>query len=388
MKVERMHHSPWKLALGTAVFAGLIATPLAAVPAFAVDAAPAGTSPVVINEAYLSGGSAGAAYKSKFVELYNTSDAAFSLAGWSVQYRSGTGTAAPTSVAALTGSIPAKGHYLIKGGSNGTAGADLPAPDVVATNLNFQGQNGTIVLAKQATAVALATGSVIEPANVADLLGYGTSNTFETQAAKSPAVNTDVKSLNRAAGADSNSNLADFALSAAITPTAAGGTVPPDPTPDPDPTPTPVPGTKTIAEIQGTGTASPLAGTAVTTRGKVTAAFPTGGFAGYYVQTPGTGGDLTPASHTASDAVFVYSPATAGSVQIGDFVEVTGTVSEFFGMTQVSLADAAGLAKLTDATPEVKATAFTLPAAESFRERSRACCWHRKGRSPSPTTTR
>lgn len=370
MKVERMHHSPWKLALGTALSAGLIATPLAAVPAFAVDAAPAGTSPVVINEAYLSGGSAGAAYKSKFVELYNTSDAAVSLAGWSVQYRSATGTAAPTSVAALTGSIPAKGHYLIKGGSNGTNGADLPTADLVATSLNFSGSAGTIILAKQATAAPLATGSVIEPAGVADLLGYGSSNTFETQAAVAPASNTDVKSLNRSAGTDSNSNRADFTLNTAVTPTAAGGTVDPvpDPTPDPDPTPTPVPGTKTIAEIQGTGTASPLAGTAVTTRGKVTAAFPTGGIAGYYVQTPGTGGDLTPASHTASDAVFVYSPVTAGSVQIGDFVEVSGTVSEFFGLTQVSVADAAGLTKLTDAAPEVKATAFTLPAAESFRE--------------------
>ncbi|MCO4254355.1 ExeM/NucH family extracellular endonuclease [Pseudarthrobacter cellobiosi] len=361
-----MHHSPWKLALGTAVSAGLIATPLAAVPAFAVDAAPAGTSPVVINEAYLSGGSSGAAYKSKFVELYNTSDAAVSLDGWSVQYRSGTGTAAPTSVAALTGSIPAKGHYLIKGGSNngGVEGADLPAPDFVATSLNFSGSAGTIVLAKQATAATLATGSVVEPAGVADLLGYGSSNTFETQAAVAPASNTDVKSLNRSAGTDSNSNRADFTLNTAVTPTAAGGTV----DPDPDPTPDPGPGTKTIAEIQGTGTASPLAGTAVTTRGKVTAAFPTGGFAGYYVQTPGTGGDLTPASHTASDAVFVYSPATAGSVQIGDFVEVTGTVSEFFGMTQVSVADAAGLTKLSDAAAEVKATVFTLPAAESFRE--------------------
>ena len=91
------------------------------------------------------------------------------------------------------------------------------------------------MLAKQATAVSpLATGSVIEPANVADLLGYGTSNTFETQAAAAPAGNTDVKSLNRSNGADSNNNAADFALNATITPKAAGGTVDPDPV-DPDP---------------------------------------------------------------------------------------------------------------------------------------------------------
>ncbi|BCW18066.1 multifunctional nuclease/2',3'-cyclic-nucleotide 2'-phosphodiesterase/5'-nucleotidase/3'-nucleotidase [Arthrobacter sp. NtRootA9] len=360
-----MHQTPWKLALGTALSAGLIAAPLGAVPALADQpaaevSAAAGSSPVVINEAYLSGGSSGAAYKNKFVELYNTSDAPVSLDGWSIQYRSATGTGAPNGVAALSGSIPAKGHYLIQGGSNGTAGADLPKPDV-ATSLNPSGTTGTIVLAKQPAAVALSTGSVVATEGVADLLGYGTSNTFETRVAAGPSSNTDVRSLNRTGGADSNSNAADFNLSSTITPTSSGGTVP-------DPDPTPDPAVKTIAEIQGTGTASPLAGTTVTTRGKVTAAFPTGGLNGYYIQTPGTGGDLTATNHAASDGIFVYSPATVGSVQAGDYVQVTGAVAEYYGMTQVNVTDAAGLTKLTDAAPEVKPTIFTLPATESFRE--------------------
>jgi 5'-nucleotidase len=357
-----MHQKTWKLSLGTALSAGLIAAPLAAVPAAAEVSAAAGTSPVVINEAYLSGGSSGAAYKNKFVELYNTSDAPVSLEGWSVQYRSGTGTAAPSGVAALSGSIPAKGYYLVQGGSNGTNGADLPTPDLVAGALNFAGASGTIVLAKQPTAVALPTGSVVETAGVADLLGYGASNTFETQAAAAPAGNTDVKSLNRAAGADTNNNAADFTLLGAITPTPAGGTAP-----APDPTPSPGPVSRTIAEIQGTGTESPLAGATVTTKGKVTAAFPTGGLNGYYLQTPGTGGDLTATNHAASDGIFVYSPATVASVQAGDYVQVTGTVAEYYGMTQLNV-PAAGLTKLTEAAPEVKPTIFTLPAAETLRE--------------------
>ncbi|MBP1137645.1 5'-nucleotidase [Arthrobacter sp. PvP023] len=364
-----MKRTPWKIALGTALSAGLIAAPLASVPAFAVEVSPAaaGTSPVVINEAYLSGGSAGAAYKNKFVELYNASDAPVTLDGWSLQYRSGTGTAAPSSTAPLAGTIAAKGYYLLKGGSNGTVGLDLPAADVTATGFNPAGAGGTIVLAKQSTTLnPLAVGSVIEPANVADLLGYGTSNTFETKAATAPGSNTDVKSLNRSAGLDTNNNSADFTLSAAITPTPAGGSA--DPV-DPDPVdPPPAPAARTIAEIQGSGAASPFVGTSVTTRGKVTAAFPTGGFAGFYLQTPGTGGDLTPANHTASDAIFVYSPATVGSVAIGDYVEVTGAVSEFYGMTQVNVADAASLKKLDEAAPEVKSTGFALPATEAFRE--------------------
>src|SRR6478735_5485266 len=298
----------WKTALGTALSAGLIAAPLTAVPAAALEVSPAaaGTSPVVINEVYLSGG------------------------------------------------------------SNGTVGLDLPAADATATGFNPAGAGGTIVLAKQSTALnPLATGSVVEPANVADLLGYGTSNTFETQAATAPSGNTDVKSMNRSGGADSNNNAADFALNAAITPMTANGVADPGPV---DPGPVTPPALKSIAEIQGTGTASPLAGTSVTTRGKVTAAFPTGGFAGFYLQTPGTGGDLTPANHTASDAIFVYAPSAVGSVQIGDYLEVTGDVAEYYGMTQLNVSGTAGVTKLTEAAPEVKATGFSLPADEAFRE--------------------
>ncbi|WP_411375537.1 ExeM/NucH family extracellular endonuclease [Arthrobacter sp. MPF02] len=360
-----MHQSPWKLALGTALSAGLIAAPLAALPAAADDtvavvSAAAGTSPVVINEAYLSGGSSGAAFRNKFVELYNTSDAPVSLDGWSLQYRSATGTGVPTGVAALSGSIPAKGHYLVQGGSNGTNGAALPAPDLV-TSLNPSGTTGTIVLARQAAAVALSTGSQVEPAGVADLLGYGSSNTYETQLAPAPSGNSDVKSLNRTNAVDTNNNAADFTLSATITPTPSGGTAP-------EPVPTPDPVGKTIAEIQGTGSVSPLAGATVTTTGKVTAVFPTGGLNGYYVQTAGTGGDLTATDPAASDGIFVYSPATVASVQIGDFVQLTGVVAEYYGMTQLNVGAACGLTKLAEAAPEVKPTAFTLPANETFRE--------------------
>lgn len=362
----------WKTALGTALSAGLIAAPLTAVPAAALEVSPAaaGTSPVVINEVYLSGGSAGAAYKNKFVELYNTSDAPVALDGWSVQYRSASGTTAPSTTAPLTGTIAGKGYYLLKGGSNGTVGLDLPAADATATGFNPAGAGGTIVLAKQSAALnPLATGSVVEPASVADLLGYGTSNTFETQAAPAPSGNTDVKSMNRSGGADSNNNSADFALNAAITPKAANGVADPGPVDPPvDPGPGTPPAAKTIAEIQGTGNASPIAGTSVTTRGKVTAAFPTGGFAGFYLQTPGTGGDLTPANHTASDAIFVYAPSAVGSVQIGDYLEVTGDVAEYYGMTQLNVSGTAGVTELTEAAPEVKATGFSLPAGEAFRE--------------------
>ncbi|WP_035833436.1 ExeM/NucH family extracellular endonuclease [Jonesia quinghaiensis] len=86
-----------------------------------------------------------------------------------------------------------------------------------------------------------------------------------------------------------------------------------------------------IAQIQGTGSATPLAGKSVTTRGVVTAAYPTGGFRGFVIQTPGTGETVPEASH----AVFVYANST-NLPTLGQYVEVTGTAGEYNGLTQLS----------------------------------------------------
>ncbi|MBF4572636.1 ExeM/NucH family extracellular endonuclease [Herbiconiux sp. VKM Ac-1786] len=124
----------------------------------------------------------------------------------------------------------------------------------------------------------------------------------------------------------------------------------------------------TIAEIQGTGDASPFATAekpVVTTSGVVTAAYPVGGFNGYVIQTPGTGAETE--GRTASDAIFVYSKATVASVAIGDHVQVTGTVTEFQGLTEFEVASADGLVKL-DPAEAVTPLALTLPLDAAGRE--------------------
>ena len=129
---------------------------------------------MVINEAYLSGGSAGAAYQNKFIELYNPTDAEVSLDGWSLQYRSATGTANPTGVAALSGSIEAGGYFLVRQTPTVPAARSCRNRTCV-TSLQPSGTTGTLLLANQAGAVAdLGTGSVGDRSNVVDLLGYGT----------------------------------------------------------------------------------------------------------------------------------------------------------------------------------------------------------------------
>jgi 5'-nucleotidase len=230
-------------------------TTAALAPTGALPAAVTAQSHVVINEAYLNGGSAGASYKNKFVELYNPTNADVSLDGWSLQYRPGTGTAAPANVAPLAGTIKAGGYYLVNGGSNGANGRDLPATDYAATTINPAAGAGTVILSDQAAKLPadLPTGSLLGQPGIVDLLGYGTSNTFEGAAATAASVST---SLNRTGGADTDNNAADFTRDAATPTGTQGGDAPPPPPVDA--------GAMSIADVQGTGAASPVEGSLVT----------------------------------------------------------------------------------------------------------------------------
>ncbi|MBO1900564.1 ExeM/NucH family extracellular endonuclease [Leucobacter weissii] len=356
-----------------AAAAGLAVAVTGLVPGATAANAATAWDGVVINEAYLSGGSAGAAYTNKFVELYNTTDRDISLTGTSLQYRSATGSGSTTGVTALTGTIKAKGYYLVQGGSNGANGAALPAPDA-SGSLNPSGTTGTVLLAVGTSALTIPTGSVVGDANVVDLLGYGTSNTFEGTVATAPSGNTDVRSNNRTDGVDTDDNRNDFSLSATITPqnsaSTGGGTDPTDPT-DPEPG-----AEKTIAEIQGTGATSPEVGNTVTTRGVVTASYATGGFNGFYIQTPGTGGDIDLAAHTASDGIFAYGGNAAGTVAVGDYVKVTGVIAEYRAssattpgtLTQILPANAAAVEKLTESVTPPQPAKVAFPRNEAQRE--------------------
>ena len=96
--------------------------------------------------------------------------------------------------------------------------------------------------------------------------------------------------------------------------------------------------TTTIADVQGDGASTPVAGSVVTVEGVITGDYrqsTDSGYRGFYLQTAGSGGasDATPAR---SDAVFVYSANADPAVAIGDLVTVTGTAGEFNGQTQIS----------------------------------------------------
>lgn len=121
-----------------------------------------------------------------------------------------------------------------------------------------------------------------------------------------------------------------------------------------------------INTIQGTGEESPFKGKTVTTTGVVTAAYPTGGLNGYYIQTEGTGGDNHDFAK-GSHGIFVYSKDTVKQVKTGDNVEVTGSVSEYYGQTQISVGGE-GLKKLDEAAVAPKPYEGAFPEDPAERE--------------------
>ncbi|MCR8635155.1 5'-nucleotidase C-terminal domain-containing protein [Paenibacillus radicis (ex Xue et al. 2023)] len=119
---------------------------------------------VVISQVYGGGGNSGALYTNDFIELYNPTGADISLAGWSVQYASSTGTT--WSSTPLTGIIAAERYYLVQEAAGTNTIAALPTVDATGT-LALSGTKGKVRLVNAASVVV-------------DLVGYGSSTPATT----------------------------------------------------------------------------------------------------------------------------------------------------------------------------------------------------------------
>ncbi|MCA5892099.1 ExeM/NucH family extracellular endonuclease [Isoptericola sp. NEAU-Y5] len=340
-----------------AVVAAALVIPATGGLAAPASAAVAPDAPVIIDEVYGGGGNSGAAFNQDFVELYNASDEAVSLDGWSLQYASAAGSWANGSQTDLVGQVPPGGSFLVGQafGADTTKPA-LPTPDLTGT-VAMSGSGAKIALVRSTDRLTCSGTACAAADDVVDLVGWGSSANAYAGTAPAPGT-TNATSVARDEHAHTADNGADF--TAGVPTPTAGGTGPgPDPDPDPEPR------TATIAEIQGTGSASPLAGSVVTTTGVVTAAYPTGGFGGLYLQTAGTGGDpADDATPGASDGVFVFSRAAAADLAVGDHVEVTGEVSEYEGLTEIT----ADSWTVLDGPGEVTPLATGWPATDAGRE--------------------
>ncbi|WP_406712340.1 ExeM/NucH family extracellular endonuclease [Trueperella pyogenes] len=347
-----------------ALAATVLAIPLATVPAAAT---PDGKN-VVISEVYTYGDSKGNEYRD-YVELYNPTDAPIDVSGWSVQYVAKTGKKT-SGKANLKGKIGARGYYLVLGKTSKYASVELNSD--IEANLSIGGKDGFVALVNHQNSLTnLKSGDVSNADGFIDAVGYGNADKYETAAA--PSGGKDVKkALTRdAAGTDTNDNSKDFSVGEPTPHYSGGSALKSGKTPDDHTTPgddsvkpgkkpgkpgkgktkpTPQPGQVTpIANIQGEGAVSPLKGKTVTTEGIVTAIYPTGGFNGLYIQTPGTGGTH---DGKASHGIFLYTPKKPelNTLVKGDYIRVTGKVDEFHGLTQ--LKDLKNIEKLVKSNVE------------------------------------
>ena len=116
----------------------------------------------------------------------------------------------------------------------------------------------------------------------------------------------------------------------------------------------------TIGSVQGTTDISPVAGQTVTVQGTVVGDYegPSPALRGFYLEDGGDGNAAT------SDGVFVFNNiggASPNSVSVGQVVQVTGSVSEFQGQTQVSATGIEQCGRTADVAP----VDVTLPRASA-----------------------
>jgi hypothetical protein len=180
-----------------------------AASAAAPPPAPASKAAVVISQVYGGGGSEGGSFANDFVELFNRSQSAVKLDGWSLQYASGNGK--EWKVMKLKGTI-APGQYLLLQQSAGSlvGGNPLPTPDLKG-KLALAAGMGKVALLETTQALR---DLCPKSSKLVDFVGYGSANCAESIPAQSPGRTT--AAVRDAGGCtDTDRNAADLQILAA-----------------------------------------------------------------------------------------------------------------------------------------------------------------------------
>ncbi len=196
--------------------------------AFPTQSVQAISTTVVISQVYGGGGNSGAQYQNDFIELFNRGTTTVSLAGWSVQYTSATGTgnfgSSTTLITPLLGSL-GPGQYMLVAEAPGTScsglpcGSPLPTPDVTdSTPINMAAGGGKVALVNTTTPLGCNGGSTLcSPATLAtivDLIGWDGANFFEGSGPGPTTSNTTAAFRVMGGCQDTDNNSADFTVGA------------------------------------------------------------------------------------------------------------------------------------------------------------------------------
>ncbi len=275
----------------------------------------------------------------EWVELYNAGSSTVNLAGYVLD---DINSIALTDANIASGSIAA-GETAVLYNADDVSAADFEAAWGKGINL-----------------VAVTNWSALALNNGGDTIGlwesftsYEGDNVTQANALISVAYDGSIDDGNGSVYLTDLTNQTSFALSAdgvstpaggaAYTSAAAGGNSGEDVgSPGGTIVVTPPTIVATIAQIQGSGFESPLLGQTVATSGIVTKRLSNG----FYIQTPDGMDDGNAAT---SEGLWVFT-GSAPTVALGDAVDVTGGVSEFFGLTQLA-ADAIAVTSTGNALP-------------------------------------
>ncbi len=162
---------------------------------------------LVISQVYGGGGNGGSVYKNDFVELFNPTETAINIKGWSVQYNSATSTTTTWKKTLLPDVSILPGHYYLIQEAQGTGGTTvLPTPDLTG-DLAINGTTGKIVLVSDTNNIAIACPTT----NVIDKMGFGPNvNCFEGTAPAPLASNTTAILRANGGCTDTDVNSSDF----------------------------------------------------------------------------------------------------------------------------------------------------------------------------------
>ncbi|MDR1799626.1 MAG: CotH kinase family protein [Bifidobacteriaceae bacterium] len=165
---------------------------------------------MLIYQAYGRAATTAAAVSHSFVELYNPTDTAISLAGWSIQYATSGTTWTKYSLPAVA--VPAHTSYLIRGSTADATESSIryaiTAPDLDLPT--WQIANGTFKLALVSNDTTLTVANPAAAEGVVDLLGTQGADWYE---GLGPCASlSKQKSARRESNIDTDQNRDDFAI--------------------------------------------------------------------------------------------------------------------------------------------------------------------------------
>lgn len=291
----------------------------------------------------------------EFIELFDGGAGNTSLDGFSLVLFNGSNDLSYHTIDLSGYSTNAEGYLVI--GNAAVSSVDI----VVASNTI---QNGADAVALYKTAASnFPNNTPVILDNLVDAFVYGTSdaddagllmllNAGEPQADENSTGAGDTLSSQRCANGSGGLRNSSSYLQAMPTPGASNQCAPIVVNQ------CGLPATK-IHTIQGTSATSPLVGSNQSIEGVVVGDFQgSDGLNGFFVQEKDSAQDNDPQT---AEGIFVFDSGSNVVVNRGDVVRVSGSVSEFFNMTQITAANVEVCATGASVTPSV----LTLPVANS-----------------------